>query len=383
MMKKILITLMLCICMLVIPSMGAQAAEADIITNDENGIPDETLYKEILKALGKKAGETFTKQEAESLTELDVRTSVKTLKGIGNLSQLESLCIMSQYHLKSLKGIENLHKLVSLDVSYNKIKSLKPVRNLTNLEYLTVDFNRLTSLEGVENLKNLKGLSAGWNKITSLKPLKGLTNLESVWMDHNNLKSLNGIQNAKNMNQLRVTDNNLTSVTALKKLKNLEQLYLGYNKIKKLPNMKNFKKLRYYYCTLSHNRLSEKEIRKKLPDRFLKKGKAKKEWLENQIDYQNLNAEVTLLEPKSTKKISKNTTRIVGRTMKNAYVELYCPTKDESSKRVKADKNGKFVLDGLDLREFAGRNVQFWIVFRTKSGESKGTLSYNEFLVSK
>lgn len=49
MMKKILITLMLCICMFVIPSMGAQAAEADIITNDENGIPDETLYKEILK----------------------------------------------------------------------------------------------------------------------------------------------------------------------------------------------------------------------------------------------------------------------------------------------------------------------------------------------
>lgn len=290
---------------------------------------------------------------------------------------------MSQYHLKSLKGVENLHKLVYLDVSYNKIKSLKPMRNLTNLEYLTVDFNRLTSLEGVENLKNLKGLSAGWNKITSLKPLKGLTNLERVWMDNNNLKSLNGIQNAKNMNQLRVAGNRLTSVTALKELKNLEQLYLGYNKIKKLPNMKNFKKLRYYYCNLYHNRLSEKEIRKKLPDRFLKKGKAKKEWLETQIDYQNLNAEVTLLEPKSAKKISKDTTRIVGRTMKNAYVELYCPTKDESSKRIKADKNGKFVLDGLDLREFAGRNVQFWIIFRTKSGENKGTLSYNEFLVSK
>ena len=100
MLKKIWIILTLCICMLVIPSMGAQAAESDIITNDENGIPDEALYKEILRALGKKSGETFTKQEAESLTELFVGTSVKTLKGIGNLSQLESLCIKSQYSLK-------------------------------------------------------------------------------------------------------------------------------------------------------------------------------------------------------------------------------------------------------------------------------------------
>ena len=204
-----------------------------------------------------------------------------------------------------------------------------------------------------------------------------------LWMDHNNLKSLNGIQNAKNMRNLRAIDNNLTSVTALKGLKNLEQLYISHNKIKKLSNMKDFKKLDYYYCTLSHNRLSEKEIRNKLPDRFLKKGKAKKEWLEAQIDFQNINTVITLLEPKSAKKINKNTTRIVGRTMKNVEVQLYCSSKDGNFKRVKADKNGKFVMDGLDLREFAGKTLQFRIFFRTKSGKIKSTLSDNEFLIRK
>ena len=66
-----------------------------------------------------------------------------------------------------------------------------------------------------------------------------------------------------------------------------------------------------------YNRLTEKEIRKKLPDRFFKKSKEKKEWLGKQVDFQNLNYEVTLIKPASTEKLTKNTKRIVGRTMKN------------------------------------------------------------------
>ena len=403
--KKMWIALILCMCMFVVPSMGAWAAESDIIANDESGIPDKVLYKEILNALGKKAGETFTRQEAESLEELDVRSSVKTLKGIGNLSQLEKLCVMSQYCLKSLEGVESLHELEELDVSYNKIQSLKSLENLTNLEYLTVDFNQLTSLEGVENLKKLKGLSAGWNKITSLKPLKGLTNLEYLWMNGNQLKNLKGIEKAtgliwllaegnrltsikeikglKNMEKLDVSYNRLTSVNEIKGMKKLKTLNISANRIKKLPNMKSFKKLDYLFCDVYYNRLTEKEIRKKLPDRFFKKSKEKKEWLGEQVDFQNLNYEVTLIEPANTKKITKNTKRIVGRTMKNAYVELDCSSKGWKLKRVKADESGKFVMDNLDLRKWAGKTARFKISIRRSNGKIAGIKSDTEFKVKK
>ena len=401
--KKMCIILILCMCMLAIPSMGTWAAESDVIANDESGIPDKALYIEILKALGKKTGDTFTKQEAESITELEAG-GVKTLKGIKNLSQLERLRV-EEKELKSLEGVEELHKLISLNVSYSGIKSLKPVRNLINLEYITADFNQLTSLEGVENLKKLKGLSAGWNKITSLKPLKGLTNLEYLWMDDNRLKSLKGIENStglaylaaggnrltsikeikglKNMEKLDVSYNRLTSVNEIKGMKKLKTLNISANRIKKLPNMKSFKKLDYLFCDVYYNRLTEKEIRKKLPDRFFKKSKEKKEWLGEQVDFQNLNYEVTLIEPASTKKITKNTKRIVGRTMKNAYVELDCPSKGWKLKRVKADESGKFVMDNLDLRKWAGKTARFKISIRRSNGKIAGIKSDTEFKVKK
>lgn len=379
--KKMWITLVLCICMFAVPSVGARAAESDVIANDESGIPDKALYKGILKALGKKTNETFTKQEAEKLTELETG-GVSSLQGIGYLSQLEQLRIEG-WKLRSLEGVDELHKLVDLDVSYNKLKSLKSLGNLTSLEYLTVDLNQLTSLEGIENLKNLKGLYASWNKITNLKPLKGLTNLEYVWITNNNLKSLKGIENSKNLRSLLILANNLTNVNELKGLTNLEELNISYNKIKKLPNMKNFGKLRYASCDIHDNRLTKKEIQKKLPERFFKKGKAKKEWLDVQADYQNLNYKVTLIEPQNAKKISKSTKRIVGRTMKDVYVELYCSSKEGNFERVKADKNGKFVLDGLNLKEFGGRTVGFKITMRGKSGKIRSRVLETELKVKK
>lgn len=65
--KNVWMILVLCLCMLGVSSIGAQAIEPDTIANDESGIPDEILYKEVLRTLGKKPDETFTKQEAESV----------------------------------------------------------------------------------------------------------------------------------------------------------------------------------------------------------------------------------------------------------------------------------------------------------------------------
>lgn len=382
MMKKIWMSLILCLCMFAIPSAAVRAAESDIIRNDESGIPDKALYKGILQEMGKKQNETFTRQEAESLKELDVRDNVKTLKGIGILSQLEELQIQGN-DLTSLKGVESLQHLTSLSVPYNRIKSLKPIKNLTNLQYLMVELNQLKSLEGIENLTNLVSLNAGWNQITNVKPLARLKNLSYLGLQDNKLKSLKGIEKLTNLSGLDVRGNKLTAVSEIKRLKNLEELNISYNKIKKLPNIKSFKKLRYSCCEIHDNRLSSKEIRTKLPARFFKKGKERKEWLYDQTDFQNLDYEIKLLEPANVKQISKNTVRIQGRAMKGAYVELFCPSKEWRSKRVKVDERGVFVLDNLNLKKWAGKTAKFNIYIRCSDGDIEIISSDKEFKVKK
>lgn len=395
MMKKIWISLIVCLCMLAMPSVAVRAAESDIIRNDESGIPDEALYKGILKRLGKKSNETFTRQEAESLEELDVGGDIRSLKGIGNLSQLERLCIMSK-ELRSLKGVESLYKLEELDIPYNKVKSLKPLKSLTNLQSLMVESCQLTSLRGIENLKNLMYLNVVDNRISSLKPLANLTNITTLSIYNNNLKSLNGIENLANLTTLdvggneltsvkgiekltnlsvlEIGGNKLTSVNEIKRLKKLEKLDISHNKIKKLPNLKNFKKLTWSSLSLSirNNRLTEKEIRQKLPARFFKKGKARKQWLKEQTRFQNLDCTVKLIKPSNTKKINKNTKRIVGRVgseMKDVYVELRCLSMGVGGEKVKVDENGVFVFDNLNLKRWAGSKVQFRLHMMDDNGE--------------
>lgn len=49
---------------MMMPMIQTHAAPTDVIENNESGIPDRTLYQNILKVLGKQSTDTFTEQEA-------------------------------------------------------------------------------------------------------------------------------------------------------------------------------------------------------------------------------------------------------------------------------------------------------------------------------
>lgn len=375
----------MCMCVLAVPSINISASESNIIENNEDGIPDRVLYLEILNALGKNHSEKLTKQEAQSIKELEINESnlgkVKTLKGIGYLNQLEDLHIEG-HSLKSLKGVEDLHNLISLDVPNNQIKTLKPLENLTNLQYLIVIGNRLTSLEGIENLQNLELLYAAYNKLTSLKAIKGLINLKTLTVYDNELKTLKGIKRLTNLVDLDVGENKLTNLPEIKRLKNLEKLGISYNKIKKLPDLKKFKKLDCRTCDFSNNFISEKEIRKKLPARFFKK--KNQDWVNDQIRFQNLQYKIKFIEPENKKQISKNTKRIEGYAFKGAYVELCNLKKGKYSKRIQTDENGYFVLENLKLRKWAGNRAAINIyMYSDVHDDLLLVKSNNQFKISK
>lgn len=383
--RKIWITLLACLCLLSAHAMCTFAAEDDVIQNNASGIPDKGLYRAIQDKLGKKRNQTFTEKEAQSITVLEIgyryKIGIKTLKGIEHLSNLKTLDV-SGYQLKSLKGIEKLPKLtslvaegnkltnlksiskaknlVSLCLERNRLKSLSGIESLKKLKYICVRENKLTSLKGIKNLKNLRRLEADNNKLTSLKGLEKLKQLNDLQVSGNQIKSLKAIQKLKKIKYLNVSNNKLTSLSGLTCTKTLKNLDASYNQITRLPDMKKNKELSILGCKLQFNRLSEEEIRSKLPEKLFRKGQERERWLERQLYFQNIMDTMEFIMP-ADGIVKKDTTKIVGKIHREADVRLANVTKGIVLESVQADENGVFTMDHLDLQSWAGDQITFYM----------------------
>lgn len=381
--KRFFVVLLASVSLFSAYSLCAFAAGNGIIKNDQSGIPDKGLYRAVLDELGKKRNQTFTEEEAQSIKKLEIpyryKIGIKSLKGIEYLSNLERLDI-SGYKLKNLRGIEKLPKLTflvaagnnlsnlksiskakSLEgicIESNKLTSLKGIEKLTNLEYICVKDNRLKSLKELKNLKKVDYLEADQNRLTNLKGLESLKKLSYLDVSCNRLESIKELEKLQKIKRLYVRNNNLKNLKGLKHTKNLKNLDISYNQITKLPNLKKNQELNFAVCVLKFNCLQGEEIRSKLPERFFAKGKRRKTWLEEQLYYQNIKEGMDFIAP-ADGRITKDTTQIIGRVHKEAEIQLRNITKDISLDPVKADENGVFVMDRLDLREWAGDQIAF------------------------
>ena len=390
--KKFFIILTASLAVFLLPSAGASAADADVIENNEAGIPNKVLYEKILNELGKKPGETFTEGEAKTIDSLYYNRKGGSLKGIGRLSELEELDLESS-EVESLAGIEELKKLKRLNLRDNKqlkMKDLTFFAEFHSLESLDVSENRLSSLHGVEGLVNLKYIGTSWNRLKGLNELKGLTNLEFLSVMGNRLGSLQGIQKSKkletlyadynelrnikevkgltNLTTLKAAYNHLTDINPIKNLKKLYTLTVNGNRIKKLPNMKGFSKLLYVYTEFTDNLLTEDEMTKKLPAKLLKH----KDWLSRQMLIQNRNDKARITTPKN-KKIKSNTKRIEGYVQQKGFyialvnLEWNLHDSHKPVKVVKPDKNGRFVMKNLKLKDYKGNKLGIYMMKEKRS----------------
>ena len=393
--KKFCMILSAFIAVFLISTVETYAADADVIENNEAGIPNKVLYEKILNELGKKPGETFTEGEAKTIDSLSLTfSSNSNLKGIGRLSALEELWLyfpkpvkVSQclkgieeltglreleiegnqlIQMKNLASLQGLTGLESLQITQGNITSLHGVEGLVSLKRLWIEWDQLTSLHGVQHLKNLQSLSVAGNRLTSLKGVEGLKNLEHLSAEYNEITSLKEVRGLRKLSLIYMTDNCLENVDAIKNLKNLEYLKLDENRLSKLPNMKKLTKLSENETLLEQNFLSEKELVKKLPAHLLKKWNQAKWLAKSQLKKYTLR----ITAPKN-KKITASTKRIEGRTSKkgatvklmraiwhpcDGYLE-YIPIQS-----VKADKNGRFVMKNLKLKKYKKDKLKIRIV---------------------
>ena len=339
MQKKVLILILIFSFICAISPQVLYAEAEQVIENDETGIPDKGLYQAILDALHKERNETFTKAEAESLTELDANGMV----------------IFKREKIKSLKGIGYLSNLTKLAVYSNELAELAGIESLSNLHTLIASGNQLTNLRGIEKLRELKMLDVSLNQLNSLNEVRDLTKLTDLLVYINKLSSLEDIANLTNLKCLSISGNNITSLDVVENMVQLERLEASDNKLVKLPDLTKHTKLDAGQTYLLRNKIPQSEWRKKLPKHLLKE----RAWLSDQRKFQSIKKFLKITKP-SVRKIHAKTKTLTGKTQMGATVSILS-SKGRNIKGIKsvtANKKGIFKLKKLDLKRFAGRKLK-------------------------
>lgn len=313
-------------------------AKDNVIRNDKTGIPDKGLYRAILQNLKKKETDTFTKKEAAQIHNLNAEDhGIKNLKGIGYLKNLQELNLRGN-KLTKMAGFKGLNQLEWLSVSENKFKNLRSV------------------VSALKNNKQLKSLDIGGNK----------------------LKNLNGIGALRNLEYLDAGANRLTDISAVKKLLKLKFLAVGRNQLTKLPDLTNTRLKGGLSSDFTYNRLSEKELKRKLPKKLIRR-----KWFADQTVLQNIYKDIVLDSPKSFDEITTETKMITGTAHKGGYV---CITLDDGDREgiyfAHVDSKGKFELKNLSLEQYEGRKL-FMLSAYVCHDASHVDFAWKSFIVKK
>ena len=151
-----------------------------VIAIDETSFPDAS-FRNWLAGHCKWANDgLLTQKEIEGVTSLEVRSRVKSLKGIELFPYLTSLKALD-CNLEEVDVSKNT-ELVYLDLNENKLKSID-LSNNTKLESLYLRENQLTAIDLSKNTE-LKEVYLENNRLTSLD-LTGLKKLANVYCYQN------------------------------------------------------------------------------------------------------------------------------------------------------------------------------------------------------
>ena len=111
---------------------------------------------QVLHSVKSKNIKQLTVSPADSTTN---NTSIKSLDGIENFTNLEVFSIERYGELKDISKLKNLKELKSIVINKSKVSDISCLRELENLEYLRIINSSVTSLKDLENLEKLNYLN--------------------------------------------------------------------------------------------------------------------------------------------------------------------------------------------------------------------------------
>ena len=224
--KKTLAFLLMLVCYVLFAYGGINVQAAD--GAQEVDVPNEYLKKLINVTLNKEETAPITKQEMESLTELNTQ----------DIPLIDSTVKTHTHGISDLTGLEYAVNLEKLYLQMNEITDLTPISGLTKLKELNVHRNELVDISPLSKLSNLEELDIYNNKIQDISPLRGLTNLTFLDMHYVNRQEkeidITPLSGLTNLRYLSLESNLIHNIDCLKPViesGNLKTILLRVNYI--------------------------------------------------------------------------------------------------------------------------------------------------------
>ncbi len=238
-------------------------------------IPDPNLRDAIADTLNKQQGVVITKEDMETLVNLEARDrEITDLTGlsfatnlqdldlrnnvINDISELTELKQLTDVHLggnaiidvspldgkitlavltidnNSISNLQPLSGLINLEVlniSNNVINNLTPLSGLIRLEVITMNNNPPADLSPLDKLISLRSFSSSGTRILDLKPLASLPKLQVITVNNGEISDLTPLEGLIGLRELHLSNNDITDITILASLTGLRRLSLNQNEI--------------------------------------------------------------------------------------------------------------------------------------------------------
>lgn len=224
--RKMFTFLLMLVCYVLFACSGINVQAAD--ETQEVNIPNEYLKKLINVTLNKEETSPVTKQEMESLTELNTQ----------DIPLIDSTVKTHTHGISDLTGLEYAVNLEKLYLQMNEISDLTPISGLTKLKELNLHRNELVDISPLSKLKNLEELDIYNNKIQDISPLSRLTNLTFLDMHYVNRQEkeidITPLSGLTNLQYLSLESNLIHNIDCLKPViesGNLKTILLRVNYI--------------------------------------------------------------------------------------------------------------------------------------------------------
>ncbi|MEZ3433568.1 MAG: hypothetical protein K1W34_02850 [Lachnospiraceae bacterium] len=222
-------------------------------------IPDAELKNRLLAGGFDKNGDgELSTSEMQSITQLDVRTSIYT-KDVTNLSGLESATNVETFAINCaqitdfsvLRSMPNINTVAINNATINVSALADSLKSSTKLETLILNSGVVTDISALGSLSQIKTLNLYTNSISDISGIANLTNLQELILDATGVSNLSPLASCKNLRKLSIQYTAVTDLAPLASCANLEILYLGYdlNKtsgitdVSALASCKNLKEL--------------------------------------------------------------------------------------------------------------------------------------------
>jgi len=189
---------------------------AEAAHSQEVAFADPNFEIAIKSLLNKTSGDSVSRSDLESLTEVD----------------------LSNRKIKNLQGLEYATNITQLNLSFNELADISPLKGLSKIRSLNLRENQISSIEDLSAMKELEFLAIDLNQISSLDAVKQLPRLQVLHANRNQISSIHGLSNAIEMTFLDLSNNKIEDIEPLGKLTKLKYLYVGDNQIRDISPLR-------------------------------------------------------------------------------------------------------------------------------------------------